>query len=365
MSVYRRGRVYWFDFVWNGERVQKSTRQGNRKAAIDIESAFRTSLAKGEVGIAPKEKSAPIPTLGEFLELRFLPWAESTFTSKTQTWLYYRQGVRRMGEYKPLASTKLNEVTGEGSADYAAKRRADGLAISSVNRQLQVLRRALHLAVEWGVLASAPKIKMLPGEEKRERVITATEEQKFLAAAAAPLAVIALVLVNTGMRPEECFRLRWENLNWHSGRYGTLQVTHGKTAAAQRVIPMTPRVRAALEACWKQALKPEEGWVWPASTRSGHIEPSSLRKQHAKAFKTIADEASQRNGKPVRPFVLYSLRHTFLTRLGESGCDAWTLARIAGHSSIAISARYVHPSDNAVIAALGRMGGGEEQKLLQ
>jgi hypothetical protein len=39
----------------------------------------------------------------------------------------------------------------------------------------------------------------------------------------------------------------------------------------------------------------------------------------------------------VRPFVLYALRHTFLTRLGEAGCDAWTLARIAGHSSIASS----------------------------
>jgi site-specific recombinase XerD len=46
----------------------------------------------------------------------------------------------------------------------------------------------------------------------------------------------------------------------------------------------------------------------------------------------------------VRPFVLYTLRHTMLTRLGESGCDVWTLARIAGHSNIRISQRYVHPS---------------------
>jgi hypothetical protein len=30
----------------------------------------------------------------------------------------------------------------------------------------------------------------------------------------------------------------------------------------------------------------------------------------------------------IRPFVLYALRHTFLTRLGAAGCDAWTLARI-------------------------------------
>ncbi len=56
-------------------------------------------------------------------------------------------------------------------------------------------------------------------------------------------------------------------------------------------------------------------------------------------------------------FALYSLRHTFLTRLGGSGCDAWTLARIAGHSSIAISARYVHPSEDKVLEAISRLGG--------
>ena len=46
-----------------------------------------------------------------------------------------------------------------------------------------------------------------------------------------------------------------------------------------------------------------------------------------------------------------ALRHTFLTRLGESGCDPWTLARLAGHSGIAISSRYVHPSEQATAKA--------------
>jgi integrase len=119
---------------------------------------------------------------------------------------------------------------------------------------------------------------------------------------------------------------------------------------------MTPRVRVVLEERWEGADKPEEGWVWPAPTQSGHVEPSSLRKQHAKAFTTLVEEASKRNEKPVRPFVLYSLRHTFLTRLGQSGCDAWTLARIAGHASITISARYVHPSEDAVLDAMSRLG---------
>jgi integrase len=88
--------------------------------------------------------------------------------------------------------------------------------------------------------------------------------------------------------------------------------------------------------------------VWPAPIASGHnVEPSSLKKQQAKALKL----------SKVHPFVLYSARHTFLTRLGENGCDTWTLARIAGHSSIAISARYVHPSEDAVVTAISRIGG--------
>ena len=199
---------------------------------------------------------------------------------------------------------------------------------------LRVLRRILNLAVEWDVLESAPRIKTLPGERRRERVITPDEEVRYLAAVSDPLASIATVLADTGMRPEECFRLCWESVTWVNGRNGALLVTHGKTSAARRVIPMTPRVRVLLESRWNEAGRPEEGWVWPAQTRSGHVEPSSLRKQHAKAFRAIAEEAAKRNERPVRPFVLYSLRHTFLTRLGQSGCDVWTLnamSRLGGH----------------------------------
>jgi len=41
--------------------------------------------------------------------------------------------------------------------------------------------------------------------------------------------------------------------------------------------------------------------------------------------------------------------------LGESGCDAWTLARIAGHCNVSMSSRYVHPSEDAVLSAMARL----------
>jgi integrase len=198
---------------------------------------------------------------------------------------------------------------------------------------------------------------MMSGERHREYVVTVEEEARYLAAAPELVANVAAVLVDSGLRPEECFRLRWEAITWSNGRHGTFLVTHGKTAAARRVLPMTPRVRMILENRWEDAGKPVEGWVWPAPTRSGHLESSSLKKQHARSFLTLAEEAKKNNRKPVRSFVLYSLRHTFLTRLGESGCDAWTLARIAGHSSVAMSTRYVHPSEDAVFTAVERLGG--------
>jgi integrase len=360
MAIFKRGKIYWYHFYFNGQHIQESTKQGNPRVARNMESAHRTSLAKGEVGLRERK---PVPTLHQFITNEFLPWAEATFRAKHKTFLWYRGGSRRLKEFEPLATTTLDQITGAQIATYIAHRQADELNITAINRELQILRRILRLAVEWGHVPQTAKIKMLPGETRRERVITPNEEARYLAAAAEPLASIATVLIDSGMRPEECFRLGWESVTWVNGRYGTLLVTHGKIAAARRVLPMTPRVRNILEAHWKTAGKPLEGWIWPAPTRSGHVEPSSIRKHHAKTFEIVAEEAAKNNLKPVRPFVLYTLRHTFLTRLGESGCDVWTLARIAGHSTIGISARYVHPSEDAVLAAITKLSGAAPARI--
>jgi len=380
MSIYKRGDVYWYKFMWHGELIRESTKVGNPRVARQMEAAHRTSLAKGEVGIRERK---PIPTLSQFCTERFKPWAKATFEEASpRSWEWYRVGLKAIEGYKPLWDARLSEVNGELIADFAAHRQGMNHKVSSINSVLRVLRRALRLAVEWGAADKSPKVKLLPGERHREHVVTAQEEGSYLKAAEAMgtqyiedyrqalggiratqrgeqpieprdpylLRDVATVLLDSGLRPEECSRLRWEAINWQAAGKagnGTMLVTHGKTAAARRLLPMTPRVRFLLETRWEVAGKPEEGWVWPALTKSGHIEPGTLKRQHRKAVKD----------SKVRPFVLYSLRHTFLTRLGESGCDVWTLARIAGHSSIAISARYVHPSEDAVLNAMARLGG--------
>src|SRR5207253_389968 len=102
--------VYWYKFMWQGRLVRESTNQGNDKVARQMESAHRTSLAKGEVGIREKK---PSPTLAKFIDKRFEPWVQATFEkSSPKTWLdWYRPNLRAIKGFKPLADCKLEEIT--------------------------------------------------------------------------------------------------------------------------------------------------------------------------------------------------------------------------------------------------------------
>jgi integrase len=251
----------------------------------------RAALAKGEVGIREKK---PVPTLKEFAERDFLPFVKSTFAAKPKTVAYYENGINRLLAVERLADERLDMITSDRIAEYVAKRqeatgkRGRTLQVASLNRELQVLRRMFHLAQEWGRVERAlPSVKMIPGENHRERVLTAVEEALYFRGAStepmeryadpALLRDVATILLDCGLRPEECFRLRAENVS-----DGKLEIHFGKTENARRRIPMKARVKAILE--MRLAKTNNNAWVFPAPTSSGHIEPSSLKKQHAKAI---------------------------------------------------------------------------------
>lgn len=78
MAVYKRGGVYWYDFTLNGKRYQESTKVGNQNVARSIESARRTELAKGIVGIQNRPAA---PTLKEF-EKRFSAFAKNSAAAR-------------------------------------------------------------------------------------------------------------------------------------------------------------------------------------------------------------------------------------------------------------------------------------------
>jgi hypothetical protein len=65
MSIFKRGNVYWYHFIFDGAHIQKSTKQGNPRVARQIEAAHRTALARGEAGLVDRK---PVPTLSYFIE---------------------------------------------------------------------------------------------------------------------------------------------------------------------------------------------------------------------------------------------------------------------------------------------------------
>ena len=341
MSTYKRGSTYWYKFMWRGELIRESTKQGNDKVARKMEAAHRTRLAEGLVGIREQK---PVPPLRTFLQDDFEPYVETRHAMKPGTIEYYKDGVKMLLK-SDLASVRLDQVTDQGAQQFAA--RLGHLSASRINCGLRTLRRALNLALEWGKLQTPARIKLAQGERMRDRVLTEAEMQAYLTACPQPWRDAATILRGTGMRPGEIFALRWPNVLLN-GNGGLIQVTEGKTKAARRILPMVPEVYAVLKSRWEAQQRPSDGWVFPSASREGHFNKDAAKDQHKKALDT----------SHVKSFVPYSLRHTALTRLAESGCDAFTLARIAGHSSITITQRYCHPQAEAVERAFAKLAGG-------
>lgn len=364
MAVYKRGGTYWFKFVWNGDTIRESAKTGNKRTAEQIEAARKTQLAKGEVGIRDR---APVPTLADFLKREFLPHIETRFADKRKTRAHYTVQIKHLLAHSALAGTALDAIKAELLGGFIEKLRQQKYEISSINRALQVLRRVLMLAAEWGKIERLPvKIRMQPGENRRDRVLSEDEEKDYLKAAgeigdsilevyetalsgirakqrgeqpqkpADPylLRDVAIVLLDCGLRPEECYGLRWEHV-----RQDTVYIPFGKTVNARREVPLSERAQEV----FARRRGGESVWVYPAPTSSGHIEQSSLKKQHAKA----CEEAK------VKAFVPYTFRHTCLTRWATI-LDPYTLAYLAGHSDFSTTRRYVHPNLNTAREALER-----------
>jgi len=198
-----------------------------------------------------------------------------------------------------------------------------------------------------GKLERPVKISLAQGERQRNRVLTDVEWRQYIVECPQPWRDVANIIRGTGMRPGEVFCLRWENIDL-SGSGGLIQVTEGKTRAARRMLPMLPVVYAALMVRYKESGKPEAGWVFPSTSREGHFNKDTAKDQHAKAIEKANHKAKGQGAKTLTPFQPYILRHTALTQLAQNGCDAFTLARIAGHSSITITQRYIHPQADAI-----------------
>ncbi len=357
------GRKYYrVKFQFKGKTVHRCTRATDAKTARSIEATLRSELAKGDWGIVERK---PAPILKEFLTKDFLPFTRTRFADKAKSCEYYEYGADRLSK-SDLANLRLTEITGKHATEFAA--RNSTLATSTINCGLRTLRRALNLAFEWGKLEKSVRIPLARGERQRTRVLSDAEIRVYLNSCRQPWKDAATLILGTGMRPGEVYGLRWEFVLLN-GSGGIIQVAEGKSSAARRILPMIPDVYRMMKARHDAQGCPTEGWVFPTGAKGGHLEQGTAKTQHSAAIAKVnavtLKENTQREKAGEKPLPLpllnfepYVMRHTALTRMAPL-CDAFTLARIAGHSSITITQRYCHPQTDAVEAAFSRFGNRE------
>ena len=357
--IYKRGKSYWYNFRWTIKiadgtnesfRIVKSAKTQNRADAKDVENEHRRALRLGEIHPTdPWPKlTASVPPVFRVFAKEFLQYAK--MHTKPGTHTFYKGSLGRLLTFAAVADAPLNAITGDLAGRYARHRQevAEN-SVVAVNGDLRTLRRVIHLAVEWGRRENAPAIHELPQPKGRTRVLSFKEEAQYLTGASDNLRDATILAVDTGMRPNsELFPLAWADVDLTvrlECPHGVIHVRQGKTASAQRSLPLTPRAAEILQRRKKEveAMPKKSAFVFPGAGNSGHI--VSLQHPHEDA---IADAK-------LEPFEFYCWRHTFGTRAAQSGMDRFTLARLMGHSSPAVAARYyVHVTETHVAAGFGK-----------
>lgn len=347
--VFKRKRSpYWhYRFMRNGVTVYFNTKQRNRTTAEELEAAHRTRLAKGEAGL----QTGAAPTLKQF-EAEFIAEVTVRCAEKPKTIKFYRGMFKGLLAFAPLATARLDRIN-ESLIEKFVQYRAVDTARATVNRHLATLRKALRLAQKKSVLNRVPKITLLTDERTRDFVLRREDEQKYLDGCPQPLKDVALLILDTGLRAGEALALTWNDVTLEPApgkKFGFIQIRRAKRKKHGRALSLTPRAVQMLSRRKSEAVN---HLVFPGESFERPFHPDSLTHQHGKV---------RANLKLSDDFVVHSLRHTMLTRLGEAGADIFTIMKIAGHSSITMSQRYVHPSDDAMELAFEKLGMAGAQK---
>lgn len=242
-------------------------------------------------------------------------------------------------EYNKL---RLDEITAERIVAFRQEHLEAGKEPSTVNRYLAVLRLILRTAVNLEKLERSPfegrRIR-LAREQGRTRIVTFTEEHRYLKAANATLRDIAVLLIESGLRPTELFRLRQGDV---SLRNRQVIVRASKTENGECAVPLS---EAALEVLKRRVADAKGAYLFPYCNRHRYdwnLPMVTIQKAHEEALK---------HAKIAPPFRLYDLRHTYATRAIEAGIDVLTLRELMGHSDLQMTSKYVSLSQRHLTEA--------------
>ena len=237
---------------------------------------------------------------------------------------------------RALDNPRPGEITTARLDLWVASMRGDGRSGSRIRALLSSLRVMLHRAQRLGLIDTLPLFpepRTLPMAEPRALVLQPDWVDALTVALegeSQQAAQLVRLLLNTGLRVSEALSLHWDHVDLQQQQQ--LLITRTKAHKARRI----PINAAALEVLQQRRLVRTTGPVFSLKLRR-------LQQLHRAAVDRVCQQLVL--GEEVRAgWVLHTLRHTCLTRLASIGWSAPQLQQFAGHSSLAVTQRYVHGS---------------------
>lgn len=343
------------------------------KRALKI---FEGKVAAGEV-VTPKrtesgssQAASSGPILATYLDEVFLPVVARDKSAGT-----YRSALCAARSIKlALGPLPLEAITYRLVDDHFTARRTAGRRPRTVAIELWLLRGCLQHAFDRGDISQVPKLPSVRIRDRYVSVYLTPEQSLRVLDALRPLAaqphvvtrgrppilrdrlsyLAILMALNTGMRKGEILSRGWEDVLWSAGPFGTLLVRAKPSIGfdvktrRERAVPMTPELRAELDALYTEVGQPEAGWIFAPPDN-----PGTPRKE----FKKALANACRRAGVPVvHP---HALRHTWAARLAMAGVDRRSLMDLGGWtSSSVLDEIYAHASEPHKTELMARMGLG-------
>jgi len=235
--------------------------------------------------------------------------------------------------------------------DYMTNRLKNGkVRPATVNRERSLLVSILYAAVADELIESNPigqkGVKRLEENNSREEKIlglrlTDKDMRRLIECADPKTRPIIKIALLTGMRFSEIVTLKWNQVDFTNFKL-TITVTNSKSKK-ERTIPLSRDLFETL-----RAIKRQSEYVFPNGSTGTHIK--SIRK----SFVNACDKAKIPHGRD-EGIVFHDLRHIAASQLVKK-IDVVTASRILGHSSVEMTMRYVHPTDEDKRIALEALG---------
>jgi len=265
--------VWWYEFVFGGQRVRASAKTTRKTIAAEAEKDHRLRLERANAGMSTEARKHRIKTVSEVLKAY---QGQYGVNHRNNSLVIVANRSKHLT--RKLGSVLLPDLNQARLTEYMEQRREEQASNRTINMELLVLSRAVGYT--WKALW--PKLKKLQENQDVGRALEPDEEKRVLAAAAAnPSKLIypfLMTLTWTGVRSDEARTLRWSQVDFETPQ---IRVGKSKTeAGARRAIPMSGALKVALEqhaAFCARKLGPlqPEWYVFPLSNRTRPVDVSA------------------------------------------------------------------------------------------